>query len=43
MWVQVGKAESAARKAERDTFGRAFASIGLTLPTQDQRDPSLGK
>eukprot|EP01051_Picozoa_sp_SAG22_P014084 SAG22_NODE_1662_length_3866_cov_15.177064_1_plen_315_part_00 len=37
----VGSAEGEERRRERDTFGRAFAMVGVTLPTSDSRDPSL--
>ena len=37
----VEKAEAAERKAERDAFGQAFATVGITLPRSDSRDVSL--
>jgi hypothetical protein len=44
-WVlqAIDKAETAERQAEREAFGRAFAGVGITLPENDSRDPSLRK
>ena len=39
----IDKAEQEERQAERESFGRAFAAVGITLPENDKRDPSLRK